>query len=124
MTKLLIGRGTDVKVLTVLGRSPLQSVFAEWQGVWGQKNDRPQVLSCLIENGAGVNFQGLDNDPPILFAVAAGNLNSVKALVRAGTDVDVRSLQGRLTLRQIAIAFGHLGIVDFFALKGYFTTQT
>ena len=81
-------------------------------------------MSCLIENGAGVNFQGLDNAPPILFAVAAGNLNSVKTLIRAGTNVNVHSLQGRLTLRQIAIAFGHLGIVDFFALKGYFTTQT
>ena len=56
----------------------------------------PEVLSCLIENGADVNLSTDDNRTPLMTACEYGHVNAVCVLIEHGANVNLQD-QGGLT---------------------------
>ena len=62
----------------------------------------PEVLSCLIENGADVNLSTDDNRTPLMTACEYGHVNAVCVLIEHGANVNLQD-QGGLTAVHYAV---------------------
>lgn len=78
--KLLIAHGADVNAREELrGQTPL---------MWAAAENNVDVVKTLIEVGADVNVRSRGGFTALLFAVRAGSLATVNALLDRGADVD------------------------------------
>ena len=68
----------------------------------------PEVLRCLIENGADVNLSTDDNRTPLMTACEYGHVNAVSVLIEHGANVNLQD-QGGLTAVHYAVRGSHAG---------------
>ena len=66
----------------------------------------PEVLRCLIENGADVNLSTDDNRTPLITACEYGHVNAVSVLIEHGANVNLQD-QGGLTAVHYAVRGSH-----------------
>jgi ankyrin repeat protein len=90
--RMLLKSGADVKAKDVDGRTALIETLTT-------ENDLPpETIEELIQAGAEVNVRIYGGLTPLMIA-AAGNSRILKALIRAGADLNAEDDQGATALR-------------------------
>ena len=107
--ELLIKAGAEVNVKDNLGWSPLMYATDVKYGV--------KMVSFLLDNGADPNVRNKGGDTPLITAVAANIIASVKLLIEKGADIHATDAKGRSALI-IAVVNGNAEIVSFLLSKG------
>mmetsp|Transcript_21787 Transcript_21787/g.32574 ORF Transcript_21787/g.32574 Transcript_21787/m.32574 type:complete len:891 (-) Transcript_21787:80-2752(-) len=102
--QLLAAAGADINVVTAQGYTPL--IIASAHG-WAD------IVAWFIENGADVDHQAADADgsTAIMYAGTAGHVDTVKKLIAAGANVNLKHNSGGTALSESA-AGGNVEIVE------------
>jgi len=99
--KALIGHRADLNAQNSLGNTPLHVASLNYD------YDTSRNAKCLLENGANPNLRNLAGMTPLLLSASLNRSSVVKALIKAGADVDLKTTTGR-TAYDIAIENGFL----------------
>jgi ankyrin repeat protein len=76
--------------------------------MWAAANTSPELVKLLVGHGADVRARSTGGFTPLLFAAQQGDVESGRALLQAGADVNERSGgAGRMTALMVAAASGH-----------------
>lgn len=86
----LLRRGADPDKTDRPGNAPLH---------WGAKEGQAEAIQTLIDGGATVDYSGpLGSNTALIFAVLNQHLDSVRTLLSAGADPNVKVRRGRTAL--------------------------
>ena len=84
IVRLLLKNGADPNVKLNDGRTPLLFTV-----------DSPDIVRALLEKGADVNVRNLDTgETPLMLAVLAGDIESLKAILGKKSDVNAKDNRG------------------------------
>lgn len=97
--RALLQHGADVNVKESRG--------GQTALMWAVANKHPEIVKLLVEHGADVRARSNGNFTPLLFAAQQGDVESGRALLRAGADVNESRNKDRLTTLMVAAASGH-----------------
>jgi uncharacterized protein len=75
--------------------------------MWAVANRSPEIVKLLVEHGADVRARSNGNFTPLLFAAQQGDVESGRALLQAGADVNESRNRDRLTPLMVAAASGY-----------------
>ena len=75
--------------------------------MWAVANKYPEIVKLLVEHGADVRARSNGNFTPLLFAAQQGDVESGRALLQAGADVNESRNKDRMTALMVAAASGH-----------------
>ena len=88
MTAARTGKVEAVKLLLANGADP--KATESWRGqtalMWAAAENHPDVVQTLIEAGADINARSNGGFSPLLFAVRAGRMDTVKLLLAKGAN--------------------------------------
>jgi ankyrin repeat protein len=86
--------------------------------MWAVANKYPDIVKLLVEHGADVRARSNGNFTPLLFAAQQGDVESGRALLQAGADVNESRSKDRLTTLMVAVASGHKEFAVFLLAEG------
>jgi ankyrin repeat protein len=95
LIRLLLNHGANVNVQNTDGQTPLHVVFL----LSAYSEDSFGIVQLLLERGADVNTRE-DHESPLHLASWNGRLDSVRALLNCGANVNAKDSQGRTPLYQ------------------------
>jgi uncharacterized protein len=75
--------------------------------MWAAANRSPALVKLLADRGADVRARSKGGFTALLFAAQQGDVESGRALLQAGADVDDRSTKDRMTAVMVAAASGN-----------------
>jgi len=101
VAELLFKHGGAVDVRGRWGFTPLH--FASWPHV-----RRIDIVRWLLNHGAAVNAEGIDNWVPLFLAVGNGNLEICQLLQVHDADLGVRTIDGETLLHRAASPWGYI----------------
>jgi hypothetical protein len=108
---LLIDHGANVNAAaSPNGQTVLHCVAALDQ-------DAPEMVTYLLQRGAEVNVAGEDRVTPLMLASAGGHAETVKVLLTARPDLELRSAAGKTAI-DLAAAADHADVVSLLRLAG------
>jgi len=112
---ILIKKGADVNARSHgdLRWTPLHGACTRRRG---------SVAEFLVENGADINAKDRNGRTPLLIAIEANDLDTIKMLINKGANVNARN-HGGLTLLDIAGKKGYTEIVELLKKHGVKQTQ-
>ena len=97
LTELLLELGVGTEARDSLGRTALY---------WAAEKNHVQVMTALINYGAGLDTPGGENKRTPLHQTAAhGNVEAARQLINAGANLEAREQTQGFTPLQLAIAF-------------------
>lgn len=93
--------------------SELVSSHGNWKGFCDAAvNGDDQALERHLRGGVDPNYQPFDTNP-LFEAIRAGQLNSVKILIRNGADPRIKEVSSGMTAGEVASAEGQTDIADY-----------
>jgi ankyrin repeat protein len=88
-----------------------------WQLLKAVRENNEAKVKKIIELGADVNFEGLNQHQPLILAAQDGKLPIVKTLLEHNADINAQSAND-ITALWMAAYYGHLDIVRLLLDKG------
>ena len=86
--------------------------------MWAVANRDPEIVKLLVEHGADVRARSNGTFTPLLFAAQQGDVESGRALLRGGADVNESRSKDRMTPLMVAAASGHKDFSVFLLDEG------
>jgi ankyrin repeat protein len=97
--RALLEHGADVNVKESRG--------GQTALMWAVANKYPDIVKLLVEHGADVRARSNGNFTPLLFAAQQGDVESGRALLQGGADLNESRNTDRMTPLMVAAASGH-----------------
>ena len=96
---VLLAHGADVNAKETKG--------GQTALMWAAANRSPELVKLLVDHGADARARSAGGFTPLLFAAQQGLVESGRALLPAGADVNERSTRDRMTALMVAAASGN-----------------
>lgn len=106
---LLIAKGANVNFRSLFDNTALHQAVV---------NDNVRIAAALLRAGAFINAVNIDNSTPIMWAAAAGSIESVKLLISKRADLKVRDNVQHKSAYELAKENGHQAVADLIAKAG------
>lgn len=141
MSKYLIGKGADLKVLTkdkynlllyaaIFGQTEIAKILIDKKSDVNAKNlrgftplhsavsfGRTDIVKMLVEHGANVNVENDEGETPLFLAARSNTFEAAKYLIENGGDVRHRSKRGLTPLIELSFS-GNIRNIELFLEHG------
>lgn len=104
LAKFFVDNGLDVNKVDVHLRTPLVEALTV------NRDADVEVVKYFINVGADVNYAGWQGNTPLHVACVYFNFDSIRILLEAGADFNVRDSDGKKPFERLSIAYK--GIID------------